>query len=591
MKYKKSASLVLPLFGLTEKYWVTSQLPQNIFLTLENQIFKVIDMNIVVIESPQILKVDGFELHGRSGNYETNGDWEIGLTDNTNEPPESQKDFAWSNGSSTPFNFTVTPELDASFSIGGASHSYGDSFDFSPNAIFIWAKSITDGSVVLDNLEFNGQSIDETVVGGSFNEILIADLEKTDVDKGITLTGNVTMNFNKDNAPEHSRIQFHLIPSVIPVEVNSTGNSPDTNPGDGIVYTGNLNSEGEPEYTLRAAIEEFNALAGRQEITFDIPESDPGFSDGVFTIQDSDLPEITEALSILGETQEGFAGENPIIFLSGSGTALSSTTADVEFSTLGFENFDKAIVVDGSSGTGSIHDSVFENYNNAVELNLSGSADFSLENNSFTNTGGSGASNLSLSDTANTEANNGNGDDNGDDDNAITINADGIVTVKVKKDVIKSENGVVLQIGGNATLELDELVSDTTKSAISGDIGANAELKISGSTSTGTNSSAAYNLFARASAKLNFSDNTIEGGQGDGIDIEAEIGGSGEWDFKNLEILGVGGIGLNLRGTVSGSLKHTSENTNVTGSGKIGAQVNWTGGGLITVKKNILNPP
>lgn len=56
---------------------------------------------------------------------------------------------------------------------------------------------------------------------------------------------------------------------------NSTGDAGDANPGDAVCDTGVLNSEGDPACTLRAAIEELNAL-GRGAIHFAIPTGDPG---------------------------------------------------------------------------------------------------------------------------------------------------------------------------------------------------------------------------------------------------------------------------------------------------------------------------
>jgi uncharacterized delta-60 repeat protein/CSLREA domain-containing protein len=57
--------------------------------------------------------------------------------------------------------------------------------------------------------------------------------------------------------------------------VNSTGDASDASPGDGVCDTGGTNSEGDPECTLRAAIEEANALGGGS-VNFGIPNSDPG---------------------------------------------------------------------------------------------------------------------------------------------------------------------------------------------------------------------------------------------------------------------------------------------------------------------------
>ena len=83
--------------------------------------------------------------------------------------------------------------------------------------------------------------------------------------------------------------------------------------------TGALNSQGAPECTLRAAIQEFNALPGADTIEFNIPTTEPGYSAAPlsYTIQPgSALPQITEQLDILGNTQPDFPG-TPIIVLDG----------------------------------------------------------------------------------------------------------------------------------------------------------------------------------------------------------------------------------------------------------------------------------
>ncbi len=58
-----------------------------------------------------------------------------------------------------------------------------------------------------------------------------------------------------------------------PIVVNSTGGAPDLIAGDGTCDTGNLVGS-DPECTLRAAIQEANALAGPDTINFDIPNLD-----------------------------------------------------------------------------------------------------------------------------------------------------------------------------------------------------------------------------------------------------------------------------------------------------------------------------
>ena len=86
--------------------------------------------------------------------------------------------------------------------------------------------------------------------------------------------------------------------------VDSTGDDPDIKPGDGICGTELINQfESGGPCTLRAAIQEANALAGADAFGFNIPITDPGYDPetGAFTINlGSALPDITEGLSITG---------------------------------------------------------------------------------------------------------------------------------------------------------------------------------------------------------------------------------------------------------------------------------------------------
>jgi CSLREA domain-containing protein len=88
--------------------------------------------------------------------------------------------------------------------------------------------------------------------------------------------------------------------------VNSTGDSGDINPGDGVC---NASAGG---CTLRAAMEEANALPGVDTIAFSI-------ATGAQTIvPGSSLPDVTDSVVIDGSTQPGFAG-SPIIEIAGTG--------------------------------------------------------------------------------------------------------------------------------------------------------------------------------------------------------------------------------------------------------------------------------
>src|SRR5256885_1996279 len=79
--------------------------------------------------------------------------------------------------------------------------------------------------------------------------------------------------------------------------VNSTGDGDDAFPGDGNCETQVANGV----CTLRAAIEEANAHAGGDGIGFSIPTTDPGYSNGMWTINPSKaLPDISDSVNISG---------------------------------------------------------------------------------------------------------------------------------------------------------------------------------------------------------------------------------------------------------------------------------------------------
>lgn len=81
--------------------------------------------------------------------------------------------------------------------------------------------------------------------------------------------------------------------------VNSTNNLADNDAGDGSCDTGNDVSGGDPECTLLAAVQESNALSGKDRIIFDIPGG------GVPVIAAPDGFEINDVVEIDGSTQSG----------------------------------------------------------------------------------------------------------------------------------------------------------------------------------------------------------------------------------------------------------------------------------------------
>ena len=97
--------------------------------------------------------------------------------------------------------------------------------------------------------------------------------------------------------------------------VTSTSNAADTSVGNGICAASGGGC------TLRAAIQEANALAGHDTITF-------GIGSGVQTIDvSSALPTITSPVTIDGTTQPGFSGSPLIVLDGGGGTAGPLVTA------------------------------------------------------------------------------------------------------------------------------------------------------------------------------------------------------------------------------------------------------------------------
>ncbi len=91
------------------------------------------------------------------------------------------------------------------------------------------------------------------------------------------------------------------------VFVNSTADTGDLAPGDGNCDTGATNVDGFVECTLRAAIEEANASADLDIIHFQIPETDPGFAAGIWTIAPATaFPALTDTVDLDASSQPGF---------------------------------------------------------------------------------------------------------------------------------------------------------------------------------------------------------------------------------------------------------------------------------------------
>ena len=110
-----------------------------------------------------------------------------------------------------------------------------------------------------------------------------------------------------------------VLAEIAPV-VNSTGDDPDLSPGDLVCDTGALNAEGDPECTLRAALQEANGF-GDADVTFAIPVTDPGYDGERWTIAlGTALPAVTATARIDGTSQPGWVAV-PVVAVDGGALA------------------------------------------------------------------------------------------------------------------------------------------------------------------------------------------------------------------------------------------------------------------------------
>ena len=142
--------------------------------------------------------------------------------------------------------------------------------------------------------------------------------------------------------------------------VNSTGDASDVSPGDGVCDTGGVNSQGAAECTLRAAIEEANFAANADDIQFNMPTTEPGYSAVPLSWTIAPLAtydDIVATLSIDATTQPGFTGD-PIVQLVGAAAAPATAALTLEANNSLIEGFivhtwpDEGLEIDGSTGAG-----------------------------------------------------------------------------------------------------------------------------------------------------------------------------------------------------------------------------------------------
>ena len=163
------------------------------------------------------------------------------------------------------------------------------------------------------------------------------------------ITATATNDGTFDTSEFSECVALSLVP---PIVVNSTGDGSDTNTNDGVCATGNTNSEGKPECTLRAAIQQANASLGPNVIQFAIPGMGP------HSIQpQSALPEISDPVFINGISQPGFT-ELPLIEIDGSQAGdtdgLHVSSGGSRIVGLAINNFERAGIALRSNGNNAI---------------------------------------------------------------------------------------------------------------------------------------------------------------------------------------------------------------------------------------------
>src|SRR5437764_10982788 len=113
--------------------------------------------------------------------------------------------------------------------------------------------------------------------------------------------------------------------------VNSTGDGNDAFTGDGQCET----AVGNGVCTLRAVIEEANAHAGGDGISFSIPTTDPGYSNGIWTIFTNALPAISDSVNITGPGADKLIISNPTTQQLPIFSVTTSGTVNISSVTLG----------------------------------------------------------------------------------------------------------------------------------------------------------------------------------------------------------------------------------------------------------------
>ncbi len=133
----------------------------------------------------------------------------------------------------------------------------------------------------------------------------------------VILTGSFGRVVGTATDPDYGTSEVSKAPFV----VNSTADRSDADPLDGLASTTGPQVNGNPEVTLRSALQASNHVVGEDDITFDIPNEG-----AQFILPQSQLTQANGDVTIDGTTQPGFVyGTVPLIQVLGTNAGSNAT--------------------------------------------------------------------------------------------------------------------------------------------------------------------------------------------------------------------------------------------------------------------------
>jgi parallel beta-helix repeat protein len=352
------------------------------------------------------------------------------------------------------------------------------------------------------------------------------------------------------------------------IVVNSTGDSPDLNPGDGNADVGN------GETTLRSAIQEANALTGNQTIYFYIPGSGPNLiQPGLI------LPDITEQLFIDATTQSGYAG-TPLVEINGAYGGLTITGGGSAINGLAINNASGFGLTLSNAGGNNIK----ANHISGISISSSGN---NISGNTITNSVGDGISistgaennliGVSLENDISGNAGYGisvfSANNNQVINNTISSNDSGGVIVTnsfgtLSGDTITGNAGFGVSLNSCTDYEINNNVVETND--LGGIYISNSTGTLTGNTVTGNLN---FGISLDAANGNNLSENIISGNSSDGIVVK----GNNNVIVEN-SVIDNSGLGLSVNAGTGNQITDNTFGTNTLGGISISySTVNLTG--------------